>query len=246
VNPLRAVYDAVHELEARCAGLRAIDQARDEYAALVADDQRAADQARADLLRLEAEEAAANAKPVADRDEWAAIPHQQRPDTPANAGPAPAPPPPPPPPPDRKAFRKQVNRFRSVWGLDAALLGRVNRIADGVDRPLGEALALLPWVAFEPGPGETADEHAARLRTWAAALAEYREFLEDEARALDGRTAGWRGIWEAWEAKATPDGQGKWTALVDGKRDALRAEAEGFRSKAAAVRERLRGRGGRT
>src|SRR5262249_12249516 len=95
--------------------------------------------------------------------------------------PAERPPEPPPRPVGseaRERFGDLVNQFRYFWQLDEDLMGQVNRIVADEDRPLGEALALLPWRTFEDPGRDGPEEHLTRLAEWAAALEEYRGKLE--------------------------------------------------------------------
>jgi hypothetical protein len=160
----------------------------------------------------------------------------------------------PPPPPDRAArlaaarrarrsLRTTVNRFRYVWKLAPALLGRINAIADDADRPLGEALALLPWEAFLAAPSEPDAAHAARLGEWAEALEEYRDRLSGEVEALEAQSQGWAGIWQLWRQREGA-GAARWETFLAERRRALREEAERLRHAADALEARLRGAGG--
>lgn len=104
---------------------------------------------------------------------------------------------------ERHQLKKLVNRFRYSWQLDPAVLGQINRIADDIDRPLGEALVLLDWSVFadRSRTQESPEMHLARLSQWRGALVEYLSWLERDIGSLEMRFRGWLHVWELWRAR---------------------------------------------
>jgi hypothetical protein len=139
-----------------------------------------------------------------------------------------------------------VNQFQFYWQLGEDLVGQVNQVVADDSLPLGEALALLPWRAFEdPGPAG-ADAHCTRLAEWAKALAEYRGYLESRIDILRTQSRDWLGIWELWRARAAgTGGREDWDTFIADKRRALGEEADRLRQEVLALEARLRAGGGR-
>jgi len=103
----------------------------------------------------------------------------------------------------RHYLKKFVNRWAYSWHLDATVLGHVNRIADDVKCPLGEALILLGWEIFEDRTRthESPENHLRRIIEWGNALSEYEEILTSQIDTLEARFQSWLPIWERWRAR---------------------------------------------
>lgn len=130
----------------------------------------------------------------------------------------------------RARLQRLVGRFAFRWGLSRAAQGQINRIAEAVDRPLGEALILLDERAFaEPlDRRESAADHLARLDEWGGALAEYRARLEREVEARESGVCRSVAIWERWRAaQHSADGRRAWEAFIaESRRSARERVAE--------------------
>jgi hypothetical protein len=142
-----------------------------------------------------------------------------------------------------RRLQQFARRLTNSGQLSVEALAEVNRIADDAGRPLGEAVALLDWSAYSRrAPWEGEDTHLARLAEWGVALADYRDRLADEVGLLEARFRGLLGIWELWRWREDePDGRAAWTNFVEGRRRALRDEADRLRHDVAALEAHLAG-----
>jgi hypothetical protein len=231
LEELRPIYDAVQALLARRCELRTVEQAQAAFDSLLVTESEALatlirrrEAVRSELLRQTirptSHEALAPPPPVAR-----AAP-KPRVATPVNPTPfavkAPA--------GAKQRFKRMVNRWSFVWGLDEGLLARINAIVDNDEHLAGEALALLPWEVFvtPTSKQEGGTAHAARILEWADALVEYRARLEGEVQRLEVRYRGLLGIWELWRRRESDlEGNARWQAFVEDKRQALVEEADG-------------------
>jgi hypothetical protein len=168
-------------------------------------------------------------------------------------------PPPVSPPPNpirptqaRRRFQMLVNRFGYLMGVSDAARAQINQIAEDPQRPLGEALVLLDWNAFEgrvgPPGREGDDSYRERLMEWAEALREYAQKAKGDVREVHVRY-GPQVIrqWEAWEASERGD-PARWDRLVEETRRAYANESrrleknfEALEAEVAALREGLGG-----
>jgi hypothetical protein len=130
----------------------------------------------------------------------------------------------------RIRLKKLINRWRFVWGLDPGVQAQINQIADSPDRPVGEALSLLPWSVFDNSahPGESSEDHLQRLIQWGEALREYGDRLQEEIERLKLHYHRWLGIWEQWREcgwntteGATPAQRERWDAFLEAGRQDL-------------------------
>lgn len=247
---LRSIYDGIQVLLARRADLQTVEQARTVFEQLVVAETNALDGLlrRREALEVELRRRAQVAEPVAPFDPPAPI----RPAVHAALRPAvPVRPPRPqetPPGKARRQLKILVNRFAYAWRLDDALRGRINGIVDDRERPLGEALALLPWSVFaEPTSSqEVRTAHQERLLAWASALGEYQTRLAAEVEMLLVRYRGWLGIWELWRQNTNmPDGGARWLAFVADKKRALEGDAQQARQAIADLERQLAREAGR-
>jgi hypothetical protein len=238
LDRLRAVYDAVQDLRRRSAEVRTVEQAVRAYEEQLA----AATAAVAELRRrcdaLEREWLQRSTPTTSD--ETDPLPPPLGTDAPT-AGPRSAGTPKAPPREPRSAVTSRarlhlgrlVMQYRYAWGLEAVLLGQVSRIVANEDRPLGEAVALLPWRVFAERGRDTEAAYAERLTDWQAALDEYRVRLETEIDILETRFRGSWEIWRLWRARESgAEGRQQWDTFIA---DSLRAQGE----KAAELRRQI-------
>jgi hypothetical protein len=239
---LRPDYDATRTAAARRDELATVEEARAAYeglltaeSALVADLRR-----RRDELEREWER---RSRPADPDDELGPVEPAWDPQArPWKA--TSAPPEPPrvegggPDPEARYRLGLLVNQFQYAWNLGDALVGRVNQVVADPDRPLGEALALLPWTAFEEPADDDEAGHLARLTGWGEALAEYRRRLDADNDMLETRYRGWLGIWELWRGREG-DGGKAWDTFLAQKKRALGEEAGRLREAVAGLEARL-------
>ncbi|MUG95773.1 hypothetical protein F7734_26820 [Scytonema sp. UIC 10036] len=127
----------------------------------------------------------------------------------------------------RDKLKKLVNRFYR-FKLDASVLGQINRIADDVDRPLGEALALLDWSIFENYACTSAGDSSKLnlLNEWAKELQEYCSYLSGEVDLQKFRYRDYLGIWELWRNREkSPEHLQEWQTFIaetkQAKQDAI-------------------------
>jgi hypothetical protein len=151
------------------------------------------------------------------------------------------PPPPPSPPPslDRRAIvearrelRRVVDRLMRTWRFDRELQGKINRIAEDKETPLGEALVLLEWKMFEGRADrhETEAEHLDRLGKWGEALKEYHDWLERRIHSLHSQYRSSHSIWELWKGRGTAEGSRAWQSFLKKKLEEKQAKAQSLRA----------------
>jgi predicted nuclease with TOPRIM domain len=131
----------------------------------------------------------------------------------------------------RTQLKKLVARWGTVWKLTQDTHGQINRIADDLNRPLGEALALLEWTAFaEPiGTSETDEAHLERVEVWGTALVEFRERLRGEIDMLKTRYRLVMPILDAWITRDTESGRLSWENQIAETNAAKEKEVERLR-----------------
>jgi hypothetical protein len=128
----------------------------------------------------------------------------------------------------RTELKMLVGRWGKAWKLTIDVQGQINRIADDLDRPLGEALALLEWTTFENriGTTETEEAHLERLSNWGTALVEYHERLRGEIDMLKTRYRFVMPILEAWSTRDTETGRKSWEQQISATNIAKEKEVE--------------------
>lgn len=131
----------------------------------------------------------------------------------------------------RTELKMLVGRWGKAWKLTVDLQGQINRIADDLDRPLGEALALLEWTTFANriGTSETEEAHLERLINWGTALVDYRERLRGEIDMLKTRYRFVMPILEAWSTRDTESGRKSWEQQISATNIAKEKEIERLR-----------------
>ncbi|HYT92730.1 MAG TPA: hypothetical protein VEL76_28695 [Gemmataceae bacterium] len=245
LSELRRLYDAVQALRGRLDDLRTVEQAQAAYEAVltvelarVTELQRRLEELRLRWGRLTARVEGAEAEPLpwstGTGQLWSrrAAPPRQVPtesDSPARAE-------------ARERLALLVNRFQFVWRLGAEVLGRVNEIVADEGRPLGEALALLPWEAFADGRREATAQQLTRLTEWEQALAEYRGRIESDVNIRETRFRSWLGVWELWRSReCDPHSGSRWDTFLAERRRALIEEADRLRQEIEDLEKRLGG-----
>lgn len=165
-----------------------------------------------------------------------------KPFVPASGKPGPAPKPPLPNPPQpirqqpiqraRIELKKLVMRWGYIWKLSGDTRGRINRIADDPSRPLGEALALLDWTAYQNriGSDENDEAHLVRVNSWGDALVEYRERLRGETDMLKTRYRLVMPILDAWIERNTDSGRQSWDKQIAETNAAKEKDVERLRN----------------
>jgi hypothetical protein len=124
----------------------------------------------------------------------------------------------------RRLLQKRVIRYASRWNLDPADVEKINSIADDLDRPLGEALALLDWSLYSSPwlTSETAEAHLERLQEWDTELTIYRDRLQTEIDIERATHSSALPIWERWlERDKGPEGCKAWEDFIKDSRQAL-------------------------
>jgi hypothetical protein len=138
---------------------------------------------------------------------------------------------------NRAQLSEWANRFQRFIGVEAGVLMRINQIVEDADRPLGEALALLPAGAFEPLRGEPAEEYAARLAAWTEALEECRRRLDNEVKRDQVNLGTWLGVRDLWLGRERDGGRDDWEDYLKRCREEITAEIDRLHAEA----ERLEG-----
>jgi hypothetical protein len=243
LDETRLVYDELARLQARAAALRTVEDARIAYDALLDRETREIAELRRDRdalldeqrrrrVRTAQVEAAAPPPPrVAPRPAAAAVlPNGQAPERPARLQSA-----------DRRTLKKLVSRWQFAWSLTPEVVAQVNSIADDAARPLGEALALLEWRLYESRiPGESPENHAARIHEWRDVLTAYLDHLRAEIATTETRYRNVLAIWERWaNAQASADGRVEWDRFIEATRAQKASEIGTLSAEVAALREAL-------
>ena len=150
---------------------------------------------------------------------------------------------------ERHQLIKLVNRWKYSWQLDSTVLGKINRIANDADSPLGEALILLDWSVFADRTltQESPEMHLERLSKWRTPLIDYRGWLERDIDRLEVRFRGLLKVWELWRARTENEQANKlWMSFIADtrrvKRDeiaALEAEITQLTDEIGRLREQL-------
>ncbi len=132
----------------------------------------------------------------------------------------------------RAEARNKFKRFLSrhyQYKLETSVLGQINCIADDVDRPLGEALALLDWSIFEDYADRTDASDASgleQLNELGKELQEYRKQLSGKVDMLELSFRDWLGIWEKWRSREeSPEHSQAWETFIAETQWAKQAEA---------------------
>lgn len=132
----------------------------------------------------------------------------------------------------RAEARNKFKRFLSrhyQYKLETSVLGQINCIADDVDRPLGEALALLDWSIFEDYADRTDASDASgleQLNELGKELQEYRKQLSGKVDMLELSFRDWLGIWEKWRSREeSPEHSQAWETFIAETQRAKQAEA---------------------
>lgn len=254
LDEIYPIYAEIQSLKHELESSLTIEQARNEYGKLIAEEDSELDSLTAQKRKLEQQERILDIpippkppikpppKPPDKKDSQKSLPtstdknksSQKKPATEA-----------------RDKLKKLVNRFYR-FKLDASVLGQINRIADDVDRPLGEALALLDWSIFEnyahTSAGDTSKLYL--LNEWGKELQEYRNYLFSVVDMQKGRYKGSEGIWERWcNREKSPEHLQEWQtfiaatkqakqdAIAELKREILTLEANIAKIKAARIQE---------
>lgn len=243
-DDLRSVYDAVQALRRRKDALQTVPEAEQAFRSLLAEELQRTGELRNRLEELRQEEGRRTARAFHEEEELsplgpdlgtATIQSERRP---RKLVPAPRAVP---LSPVRRRVGRQVRQFHFVWGVDDNLLSVVNQVVADENRPLGEALAMLPWDAFAAQTGESEAVRAKRLEEWYAILVEYRGWLESKVNQIEMQYRDSLGIWERWLARdRDPEGQDDWKQFTEEARKAELATAARLQEEIKELEARLR------
>jgi len=249
LEKIHLVYSEIRQMRARCDDLQTVETARADYESLIAKESTELDglkKRRAELeTKLRRQEMTKSSYGSGFKP-WETGSRSR--------GPIPPPLPPSPPPPDeeailaiRRRFKKFFNRYAHSLHLSAGVLGTINRIAEDVDRPLGEALALLEWHVFQVRTRRESNENYwKRLAEWGEALTDYHGWLTGEIDTLETRFRCSMNIWELWRERDLGEkGKAQWETFIDETRRALREEIARLKEEIVFLETRLRETGGR-
>jgi hypothetical protein len=253
LDAIRPVYDDIQQMRARWEDLQTIKTARDDYESLIVTESSERDdlKTRRDELdakwrRLALLMETTEVLAVGEFKPWKTMFSSRGPMLPR--------PVPPHPPPNQEAvlaarrrFKKFANRWAYSLHLSTAVLKNINCIADDVDRPLGEALALLDWSVFQVHTRrESNKDHIGRLTEWGETLIEYHDWLVGEIDTLETRFRRSMDIWKRWrERNQGSEGQARWETFIAETRRALQAEITDLKSEITDLETRLHNVGGR-
>ncbi len=253
LGELRPLYDEIQQMRERRQELESVEQARDAYESLLAEEEVLLSRLRGRKAEIEQEKSRGLLTASQPRWDQFLPPEPRRTEVPParpSASPVPvgaalAPSPPEVRPKSsrvRRNVKKMVARWSHAWNLAANVRARINRVADDVERPLGEALALLDWSVFKDRTRshEREDTYLKRLAEWGEALAEYRDLLAGEIDIQETRFRRWLGIWELWQGRdRSAADQDRWTSFVAETRRAKREEAAALEGEIAQIEQEL-------
>jgi len=223
LETIRLVYDKIQQIRDRWDDLQTVETARADYESLIAKEFSELGK----LKKAKVEWQTKLRRQEMPRSEFKPWETEFRP-----RGPIPPLPPPPPPPNEetilatRRRFKKFFNRYAHSLHLNTGVLGKINCIAEDIDRPLGEALALLEWHVFQVRTRrESNEDYLVRLAEWDEALVKYHAWLAGEIDTLETRFRRWMNIWELWRERDVGDkSKAQWETFIDETRRALREE----------------------
>jgi hypothetical protein len=146
----------------------------------------------------------------------------------------------------RAEARNKFKRFLSrhyQYKLETSVLGQINCIADDVDRPLGEALALLDWSIFEDYADRTDASDASgleQLNELGKELQQYRKQLSGKVDMLELSFRDWLGIWEKWRSREeSPEHSQAWETFIAETKRAKQAEATKLQHDISQLEEKI-------
>jgi hypothetical protein len=146
----------------------------------------------------------------------------------------------------RAEARNKFKRFLSrhyQYKLETSVLGQINCIADDVDRPLGEALALLDWSIFEDYADRTDASDASgleQLNELGKELQQYRKQLSGKVDMLGLSFRDWLGIWEKWRSREqSPEHSQSWETFIAETQRAKQAEATKLQDDISQLEEKI-------
>ena len=146
----------------------------------------------------------------------------------------------------RAEARNKFKRFLSrnyQYKLEPGVLGQINCIADDVDRPLGEALALLDWSIFEDYAARTDANDTSgleQLNELGKELQEYRKQLSGKVDMLELSFRDWFGIWEKWRSREeSPEQSQVWETFIAETQRAMQDEAVKLQDEILQLEEKI-------
>jgi len=245
IAEIKPVYDAIQQMRAEWNALQTVEQANAEYLSLTAKEDKELDDLTRKIQGLEAEKRKLTVARENISERFAPVPNPV------------LPPPIPRKPsirpvahlavlPDREAtlavrrrLKKMVNRWVNSWQLGSDVQGQINRIADDLNRPLGEAVALLDWSVFEDRTRTRESEaaHLDRLNEWGQALVDYRDHLTGEINTLKTRFRDVLPIWKLWYARL--EALQRWETAIAETRAAKQRESQRLQNEASRLEDEL-------
>ncbi|MEM7578415.1 MAG: hypothetical protein AAF316_00945 [Cyanobacteria bacterium P01_A01_bin.80] len=136
----------------------------------------------------------------------------------------------------KKKFKRFLSRY---YQHQLKTLGQINCIADDVDSPFGEALALLPWSIFEDYARRNAG-NPERLNELGKELQEYRQQLSDKLNMMELMYRDCLGIWKKWRSREqSPENLQVWETFIAETRRAKQAQVEELKIDISQLEEKI-------
>ena len=127
----------------------------------------------------------------------------------------------------RENFKRQIQRFYGSKLGES--LGEINRIADDISRPLGEALALLDWNIFQDYAIKNANNTSKLevLKEWGQELQEYSKQLSYDVKMQQDRFHPYLNICELWQKRQeSTESKQNWEMFIEKTRQAKQTQID--------------------
>ena len=141
----------------------------------------------------------------------------------------------------RKKFKRFLSRYYQ-YKIEPKVLGQINCIADDVDSPFGEALALLDWSIFEDYARRNAGNTSGleQLNQLGKELQEYRQQLSGKLDMIELRERDWLGIWQKWRSRQqSPENLQVWERFIAETRRVKQTEADKLKGDILHLEEKI-------
>ena len=140
-----------------------------------------------------------------------------------------------------KKFQRFLSRYYQ-YKIETNVLGQINCIAEDIDIPFGEALALLDWSIFEDYARRNAGNAFGleQLNQLGEELQEYRKQLSGKVDMMELRERDWLGIWEKWRSRErSTENLQAWETFIAATRWAKQAEADKLKDDILQLEEKI-------